>query len=43
MFIDEQTQQIARAEALVQKYMDEEFPRAAAAIDELLGIAKISA
>ena len=41
--IDEQTQQIARAEALVQKYMDEEFSRAASAIDELPGIAKISA
>lgn len=41
--IDEQTQQITRAETLVQKYMDEEFTRAAAAIDELPGIAKISA
>jgi transposase len=37
--IDEQTQQLARAEALVQKYMDEEFTRAAIAIDELPGIA----
>ena len=41
--INEQTQQIARSEALIQKYMDEEFARAAAAIDELPGIAKISA
>lgn len=40
--IDEQTQQIVRAETLIQKYMDEEFTRAAAAIDELPGIAKIS-
>ena len=41
--IDEQTQQIARAEVLIQKYMDEEFARAAVAIDELPGIAQISA
>ena len=41
--IDEQTQQIARAEALIQKYMDKEFSCAATAIDELPGIAKISA
>lgn len=41
--IDEQTQQIMRAEALVQTYIDDEFPQVAATIDELPGIAEISA
>lgn len=41
--INEQTQQIARAEALVQTYMNEEFSRAADAIDALPGIAEVSA
>jgi transposase len=41
--INEQTQQIAWAEKLVLTYMDEEFSRASAAIDELPGIANISA
>lgn len=41
--IDEQTAQIQRAEALVDKYMNDAYVTAANAIDELPGIAKTSA
>ena len=41
--IDEQTAQIARAEALIDKYMDDSYAQAVDAVDTLPGIAKTSA